>query len=321
MKKYGSTEQFRSIIREVKTKHDYQGKDENGEAIFQHLTNYPILDFKGTVKLHGTNASIVKYKDESINYQSRERVLSLEQDNAGFMMAMMNKDLDFLFNNIMFSDYCAIYGEWCGGNIQKGVALNGLEKMFVVFAIKADDEWIDLWSDLQDNEQGIYNILQFKTFDVKIDFNNPELVQNKLIEDTLTVEEECPVGKYFGVSGVGEGIVYSCVSDSSLKFKSKGEKHSVSKVKVLNSIDVEELNSIKEFVEAVVIDNRLQQGMDYLKEMNIEVSPKNTGEFLGWIVRDVLKEETDTIVANQLDMKKLKGAIVTKARIHYLNSI
>ena len=321
MKKYGSTEQFRSIIREVKTKHDYQGKDENGEAIFQHLTNYPILDFRGTVKLHGTNASIVKYKDGSINYQSRERVLSLEQDNAGFMMAMMNKDLDFLFNNIMFSDYCAIYGEWCGGNIQKGVALNGLEKMFVVFAIKADDEWIDLWSYLQDNEQGIYNILQFKTFDVKIDFNNPELVQNKLIEDTLTVEEECPVGKYFGVSGVGEGIVYSCVSDSSLKFKSKGEKHSVSKVKVLNSIDVEELNSIKEFVEAVVTDNRLQQGMDYLKEMNIEVSPKNTGEFLGWIVRDVLKEETDTIVANQLDMKKLKGAIVTKARIHYLNSI
>jgi len=321
MKKYGSTEQFRSIIREVKTKHDYQGKDENGEAIFQHLTNYPILDFRGTVKLHGTNASIVKYKDGSINYQSRERVLSLEQDNAGFMMAMMNKDLDFLFNNIMFSDYCAIYGEWCGGNIQKGVALNGLEKMFVVFAIKADDEWIDLWSDLQDNEQGIYNILQFKTFDVKIDFNNPELVQNKLIEDTLTVEEECPVGKYFGVSGVGEGIVYSCVSDSSLKFKSKGEKHSVSKVKVLNSIDVEELNSIKEFVEAVVTDNRLQQGMDYLKEMNIEVSPKNTGEFLGWVVRDVLKEETDTIVANQLDMKKLKSAIVTKARIHYLNSI
>lgn len=260
----------------------------------------------------------MKYKDGSINYQSRERVLSLEQDNAGFMMAMMNKDLDFLFNNIMFSDYCAIYGEWCGGNIQKGVALNGLEKMFVVFAIKADDEWIDLWSDLQDNEQGIYNILQFKTFDVKIDFNNPELVQNKLIEGTLTVEEECPVGKYFGVSGVGEGIVYSCVSDSSLKFKSKGEKHSVSKVKVLNSIDVEELNSIKEFVEAVVTDNRLQQGMDYLKEMNIEVSPKNTGEFLGWIVRDVLKEETDTIVANQLDMKKLKGAIVTKARIYYL---
>lgn len=38
-------------------------------------------------------------------------------------------------------------------------------------------------------------------------------------------------------------------------------------------------------------------------------------------VGDVLKEETDTIVANQFDMKKIKGAIVNKARIWYLNRL
>ena len=117
MKKYPSIEQFRSVIRTVKTQHDYQGKDENGEAIYQHLSNYPTLKFQGTVKLHGTNASIVKYSDGRLEYQSRERVLSLEQDNANFMMNMMGKDTSSLFSGIEFDDYCAFYGEWCGGNV------------------------------------------------------------------------------------------------------------------------------------------------------------------------------------------------------------
>lgn len=307
-------------MRTVRTQHDYKGKDGNGDAIFEHLTPYPKLIFKGTVKLHGCNGSIVKYNDR-IEYQSRERVLSLEKDNAGFMLAMMGKDLDFLFSEIKFNDYCAVYGEWCGGNIQKGVALNGLSKMFVIFAINVDGEWVKLNKNIQDNENNIYNILQFPTFDIEIDFNSPEAIQNTLIEQTLSVEEECPVGKYFGVSGVGEGIVYSCVSDFNLKFKSKGEKHSVSKVKVLNSINVEQLDNMNDFIEGVVTDNRLEQGINYLKEMGIEISPKSTGEFLRWVVVDILKEETDTIVENQFDVKKIKSLIVNRARMFYLNKI
>lgn len=319
MKKYPSIEQLRSVVRAVRTNHDYKGKDENGEAVYNHTENYPILKFKGTVKLHGTNASVVRYKDGRTEYQSRERVLSLEQDNAGFMMFMMSKNVDFLFENIIFQDYIAVYGEWCGGNIQKGVALNGLDKMFVIFGIKVDDNWIDLSNYLRkDNENKIYNVLQFPTFDVKIDFNNPELIQNKLIEDTLAVEEECPVGKYFGVSGIGEGIVYSC---DNYTFKSKGEKHSVSKVKTLNSVNVEVLGNVQEFVNNTVTENRLEQGLSYLNEMKIEITPKNTGEFLRWVVTDVLKEETDTIVENQFDMKQIKSAIVNKARMWFLNKI
>lgn len=321
MKKYPSIDQLRNVVKTVKVQHDYQGKDEKGEAVYQHLSNYPTLEFRGTIKLHGTNASIVKYSDGRKEYQSRERVLSLEQDNANFMMSMMGKDTDFLFSDIEFNDYCAVYGEWCGGNIQKGVAINGLPKMFVIFGIKVDDEWINLPEEKHDNENGIYNILQFPTYDVIIDFNNPELIQNKLIEDTLAVEEECPVGKYFGVSGIGEGIVYSCTTNPDLKFKSKGEKHSVSKVKTLNAVDVEALAGIQEFVDNVVTDNRLNQGLGYLKEMGIEIDSKNTGEFLRWVVGDVVKEETDTIVANQFDMKKVKAAVVNKARVWFLNNL
>jgi len=65
-----------------------------------------------------------------------------------------------------------------------------------------------------------------------------------------------------------------------------------------------------------VTENRLEQGLSFFKENNIEPDAKNTGEFLRWIVTDVLKEEEIT-----LDEKKVKAAIVQKARVWYLNHI
>ena len=321
MKKYSSIEQFRTVIKEVRMHFDFKGKDENGKAIYQHTENYPTLKFRGTVKLHGTNASIVKYSDGRFEFQSRERVLSLDDDNADFMAEMLQKNYQSLFDGIEFTDYIAIYGEWCGGNIQKKVALNKLPKMFVIFGVKVDGEWMDLTPILARNESRIYNILQFPSYEVDIDFNNPELVQNKIIELTVAIETSCPVGKQLGVEGTGEGLVFTCATNQHWKFKSKGEKHSVSKVKTLNAVDVELMKSISEFVDMAVTENRLEQGLSYFKENNIEIEPKNVGQFLRWIVTDVLKEESDTLEKSGLDDKKIKNAIVSKARIWYLNSI
>lgn len=319
MKKYNSIEQFRNVIRKVKENHDYQGKNELGEAVYSHTTPYPTLKFKGTVKIHGTNAGIVLHKNGQIDFQSRERVLSLEQDNAGFMLAMMGKDLDFLFKDVEFEDYIAVYGEWSGGNIQKGVAINGLPKMFIIFGYKVDGVWMDVRP--QNNEENIYHITQFPTYEIDIDFNNPELSQNKLIELTIAVEDECPVGKFFGVSGIGEGIVWTSIDNEDFKFKSKGEKHSSSKVKTLNAVDTESLAGLKEFVDLAVTENRLEQGLQYLTEMGFSLESKSTGEFLSWVVKDVIKEETDTIVKNQFDVKRVKSAVSNKARMWFLNKV
>lgn len=322
MKKYNSIEQFRNVIRKVKENHDYQGKDDEGNAIYTHLSDYPILRFKGTVKIHGTNAAVVKYKsDERIEFQSRERVLSLEQDNANFMLAMSNLNWHKLLRRFVFTDYIAVYGEWSGGNIQKGVAINGLPKMFIIFGIKIDDVWLDLPTDFHFNTDNIYNILQFPTYEMDIDFNNPELSQNKLIDLTIAVEDECPVGKYFGVSGIGEGIVWTSIDNQDFKFKSKGEKHSASKVKILNAVNVESLENLKEFVDLTVTENRLEQGLQFLTEMGLSLDQKSTGQFLGWIVKDVIKEETDTIISNQFDVNKVKSTVSNKARIWFLNRV
>lgn len=320
MKKYPSIEQFRNIIRTVKSQHDFQGKDEEGNAIYQHLSDYPKLSFTGTVKLHGTNAGIVKYKDK-IQFQSRERVLSLERDNAGFMLAMSGKPYQDLFEGIQFNDYVAVYGEWCGANIQKNVALQELPKMFVIFGCKVDDKWIEF--DLKNkqfwNSINVFSIDQFPTFKVDINFNSPEEIQNQLIDLTIAVEDKCPVGEYFGVTGIGEGIVFTCDTNPELKFKSKGEKHSSSKVKTLNAVNVEELESVKEFVEYACTENRMRQGLDYLIEQGLEVHQKSTGQFLSWLISDIIKEESDTIVRNQVNIKKAKAEIAIKAKAWFFN--
>lgn len=45
MKKFPSLVQFRNIIHTVKTNHDYQGKDENGNPIYLSNSSYPTLSF------------------------------------------------------------------------------------------------------------------------------------------------------------------------------------------------------------------------------------------------------------------------------------
>lgn len=321
MKKFTEIKQFRDVIREVKSNHDFIGKGENEEAIYSHTSPYPILTFRGTVKLHGTNSGIVKYKDEHIEYQSRERILNLQQDNSGFMLAMKGKSIEKLFDGIEFNDYCAIYGEWCGQGIQKGIAISQLPKMFVIFAVKIDEVYQDMnnYKHLRILEENIYNIYQFETFEKTIDFNNPELSINGLQELTLKVEQQCPVGNYFNVEGVGEGIVWEYIEgEKRYIFKVKGEKHQNSKVKTLATVDVEVITKMKDFVDYAVTENRLKQGIDKMVELSLPLEMKTTGEYLRWIFNDIIKEEEDTIVKNQIDIKKIGSMISNKAREFWL---
>lgn len=93
----------------------------------------------------------------------------------------------------------------------------------------------------------------------------------------------------------------------------KGEKHSSSKVKKLASVDVEKLNSIKDFVDYAVTESRLEQG---LGEIGLDM--KKMGEFIKWISQDVFKEESDTMKENNLEMKDIGKELSNKARKWYI---
>lgn len=347
MIKFPSIEQFRTVVKNVKHQAEYVGQDENGEAIFNKNVSYPTLKFTGTVKLHGTNAGIC-YNSDEMWTQSRENIITPEKDNAGcaFFVESRKEVFKALFEYIrtyynldLTQNTIALFGEWCGGNIQKGVAITGLEKMFVIFGVKIvpnNEEIPAYWVNedlplLVSPQYQIHNINNFETYEISIDFNNPADIQNKLIELTDAVEEECPVGKYFGrVKGTdcttGEGIVWTYTDENNQRhiFKVKGEKHSNSKVKTVAAVDTEKLNSIKEFVEYAVSENRLNQAIEQVFTQNsVEPDIKQMGSFLKWVANDIFKEEMDTLIDNKLEPKEIGGAVSTKARlwfINYLNS-
>ena len=212
-----------------------------------------------------------------------------------------------------------------GKGIQKGVAVSELDKMFVIFSIKlikySEDEtspWMNnhlVKSIIQNgDERRIFNIYQFGEWEIKIDFENPELSSNQMIEWVEQVEKECPVGKYFGVSGIGEGIVFHCEEPpyvgGDFMFKCKGSLHSVSKVKTL-SVDVEKVNSIKECVDKIITENRLNQGLEHLRTNYLEIIPQNLGVFIKWVTSDAIREELDTIVESGLIPKDV-GRVASK---------
>ena len=230
-----------------------------------------------------------------------------------------------------FSTRIVIYGEWCGPGVQKGVAVSQLpNKIFVIFNITIIDE--ENRFELNPTQIGlvtvrsgdIFTAYDFPTWEIDIDFNSPQIAQNRLVDLTPAVEEECPVGKHFGISGVGEGIVW-WNPETNLKMKVKGEKHSVSKVntvKQIAAVDLERMASVQEFVDSVMTENRLNQGLAKLGEMGLDNTDiKNTGAFIKWCVGDVLKEEGDLIVASNLDMKEVNPKLSEKAKNFWFTHI
>jgi hypothetical protein len=336
MIKFPSIEQFRSVVSNISRQFNFVGLDETGEAIYDHTLPKPTLTFTGSVKLHGTNAAVCYNSIGGLWAQSRENIITIEKDNAGFAFFVeSNKDaLNKLFREIQEktsvsydANTVTIYGEWCGGNIQKGVGISKLEKSFFIFGLKVspiveDDEelknkpafWVD-HSYLRSNESKIYNINDFQTYSIDIDFNMPQLIQNTLSELTIAVEEECPVAKAFGHSGIGEGIVWSCnYKDIVYRFKVKGEKHSASKVKVLASVDVDKLNSIKEFIEYAVTESRFNQALENIFPNGEPIDVKKMGDLIRWVVMDVTKEEMDTMVENNIEPKDVNKYVSSKVR-------
>jgi len=317
--KYPSIDQFRNIVKQVKDTCKY------------HETALPVLTFTGTVKLHGTNAAICfNTETEELWVQSRNNVITPEEDNAGFANYIESNKTAITSLVINYCDkfnlngIVSLFGEWCGGNIQKSIALSQLDKMFIIFGIKYNEEWLNIPKYLVDNEIRLFNIKQFPTININIDFSNPQESINLLTQLTEEVENECPVGKFFGVSGIGEGIVWeSLYRNSVLRFKVKGEKHSISKVKKLVSIDPEKLKSITEFVEYAVTNNRLSQCIEQLFiSPNKEPDIKEIGSVIKWVMQDIAKEETDVLIESNLIMKDITKLATNKIRnwfIQYLD--
>lgn len=310
---YSSIGQFRNAVKDVRYLFDGQ--------------NLPTLTFSGTVKVHGTNASVVVMPDGTQYYQSRKRIITPEDDNYGF--AAWASEREYIFHDCAMLAWdrlgagfehqpIIIYGEWAGKGIQAGVAVSELERFFYIFGIKSltpagDSFWLKHLPVLGHCDS-IITSREVRTYNMDIDFRNPGMVQNDLAELTEEVEKHCPVGAYMGVDGVGEGIVWEHINPQGqrISFKVKGEKHSVTKVKRLAKVDTEKLKSIEEFLDYAITENRLRQG--FSEVCNNTADRKLLGTFIKWVSNDVRKEESDTMEDNDLTMKDIGKGLSLRAK-------
>lgn len=336
---YPDTQQFRHVVTQVRQ----YGHHRNEEP--------PTLKFVGTVKLHGCNTSIGYQKDSEHWFQSRHGLLKPEKNFPSFASSLAQKLLtEFVLpqSPVIREHYesgrkILIFGEWCGGSIQKHVALFGLPEMFVIFNVRICDVQVETtakerskgkgmtktatlwlhprhWSHIKWHEKSIYNIYDFQTYELDIDFQRPDLAQNKLVEITQAVEMECPVGKYFNQIGIGEGVIWTEweTSNGNWAFKVKGDKHTVCKVVTLAAVDTEKFDRLIDFIDYACTENRMQQGLDYLRdELQMAIEWKSCGVFIKWIVGDILKEERDTMDASCISVSDVSRGVSSKARVWF----
>ena len=110
---------------------------------YYRLENKPLPTLKatGTVKLHGTNASILLDGEENLKVFSRNHQISVDNDNAGFAKFVQDNEPELreelLDLRAFYGDEegnIRVYGEFVGPGIQRGVAISEIEnKSFVIF--------------------------------------------------------------------------------------------------------------------------------------------------------------------------------------------
>jgi hypothetical protein len=317
--------QYHQVLRDLKLHHQYVGKDEIGNPIFDSSIKLPVVDFVGHTKLHGTNSSIVFSYDGSFYCQSRENVIDEVKDNAGFAH-WVNKEGKGIFDLIKhhfdgWDGKVVLYGEWCGGSIQKGVALNELPKMFVVFGGKKvcivdaeTSEWFDT-SQIQDHSINVYNITEAPQYRIWVDLERPDKAIEQMTAWVDEIDVECPFAKMLGVSGHGEGIVFREATKHSFDnaFKVKGESHSKSKIKKLPTVDVVKMDGIQEAVETHCHEDRMQQIYDKIVLTEADKVPQKIGDFIRLLIEDAWEEEGDSIRASDISRKEFGAAVSKKA--------
>ena len=119
--KYPKINQFRQVVSDIIHAVTFTGLDEDGKPIYNNGVEKPTIKFTGTVKLHGTNASVCYNNVDGFWTQSREQIITPEKDNAGFS-AFANNIKDELIsmirsvaksNDLDLSKFTiSVYGEW-----------------------------------------------------------------------------------------------------------------------------------------------------------------------------------------------------------------
>jgi hypothetical protein len=295
------------------------------------------VSYKYKVKIHGACCAVQIHQDKIIP-QSRTTELTQSQDNYGFARWVFSQKNLWEQIHLDTDEEMVIFGEWAGKGVQQGVAASEIsDKFFAVFAARYLDSDNDtliidpfVLQDLVKNIPNTY-VLPWQGAQIEIDWNasSEELAKqaeeiNKIV---YQIEKNDPwIENTFGIKGVGEGIVLYPVSQnhlgnknySNLCFKAKGDKHKNIKNNAPAQVDASTANSIEQFVDMVLTEARLEQGITTLAG-SLSFDMKYISPFLTWISNDVQKETKDELEASNLEWKQVSKSINDKARKWFLS--
>ncbi|KAI4962106.1 hypothetical protein J4E86_001138 [Alternaria arbusti] len=303
------------------------------------------IPFIGTVKLHGTHADILVYPDNRIVFQSRNIVgLSVAKDNQGFAADMSEKTAAVLgLRDVYLKRWKELYpsktvgedlpvviaGEWIGDKIQKDVAIAQLSRRFVIVSVNINGTWQkdEEYSDISLSDHDIYSASRAGVFHTTLYPDDYERTVSEVERMTEDVAAQCPFASSFGISGLGEGIVWKPVptqynGDTSLWFKSKGGKFKPTFFRVPKQHEGADIMRERRKAAATVAaawcsQQRLEQGWDVLREKDVERDVGALGDFLKWIQYDILEEEKGYIKEHGVDEAALKIEIAKIAKPWY----
>jgi hypothetical protein len=339
---YPKIGQYNTTIQNIITGERFVGFSDDGTPIYDGQKKLGTVKFNGTTKLHGSNAAVCMQGDEYW-VQSRENVITPVKDNCGCAAHFYGSEKKQIISDIIKDirkkhdisedKIVAIFGEWVGPNVQKNVAISKLPtKSFFIFGIRAlskekkiidgneegvyeFDKWIPI-EGINNHSINLYNITDYQQFSIEVDMNDPSHVVEYIQSLVDSVEKECPVAKAFGISGLGEGIVWTTEWKGVRRvFKTKGKEHAVTVHKDGKTVhaDTEKVKNIQEFANYSVTEARLEQGLE--KVFGKELPNKSKmGDFIKWITNDIVTEEIDAISKNNLSVRDVQGEISKKAR-------
>jgi hypothetical protein len=285
------------------------------------------LRYRGTVKLHGTNAAVVQAAaGGDLLAQSRNRIIDVSADNCGFALFVEERTAAF---ERLFASLRAklpslppdaplhIFGEFGGKGVQRGVAVAQVPKFFAIIAVLAAGRFVDMegFSELHDVEGRIFHVLQFGKWNVELDAAEVAASSAEITRLTEAVGKRCPAGRFLGVDGPGEGLVWQCLEmpeDPSLWFKSKCEEMRVSP-EALPSGGSDASERARFFAEAVMTAPRVEQAQTAARELG-KSGKSAVGAIIAWAVEDALREEGGFLQRGSEEHRAHLGALRSRAR-------
>ena len=300
------------------------------------LNNVPsTLTVVGTEKWHGTNAAVCYSREDGIWFQSRNRVITVDEDNAGCAKEM-HKRLPYFKSiiNSLIEEYLpsntkstiSLYMEYAGGNIQQKSCVSGLSKRFAIFSYfkvtpsEGEAKWLPTTfkcAPVSANDVDIYNVRDFKSVQLQLPVASPNEAIERMEEFALDVEKASNVGKHFGKpDNVGEGYVWTAEHWGEAYFwKTKGEVHNSGLKKVPKLVDTDALLKVSTFLEHQgCTPGRLNQM--YMRIVNGThngdeqlVSLSDLGNFIKSVSLDIKEEEVNSLIEYNLTFKQISKYI------------